>query len=71
MRCLIEECPKNKRVRGLCVSHYIALGKAVKQGRTTFAQLEQFGMILPASRIQKGLAEKMLEKSFKRLKKEE
>ena len=75
MKCLIEGCldtdEKRIFVRGLCQSHYAALSKMVREERTTWRQLEEFGMSIPPRRMKKGLAEAQYEKSLKRLRKED
>lgn len=71
MKCLIEECIGSPKVRGLCPSHYIALTKAVRAGRTTWQMLEQFGMAVPSKMAKRNLAEKQLQKSLNRLQKHE
>lgn len=43
----------------------------VKDGRVTWEQLESFGMALPSLKQKQKLAEKMLDKAFKRLRREE
>ncbi len=70
MKCLIDDCTKEARTRGLCQAHYISLTKAIKNGRTTWQMLEQFGMANPSKKITGNLAEIQLEKKLKRLKKE-
>jgi len=52
-KCIIPECNKTMRTRGLCDVHYTYINGLVKKGRYTWDQLEAAGKSLPLLRPRK------------------
>lgn len=50
LRCLHPDCTRPLSTRGNCHTHYNELSKLVKDGVTTWEQLEKDGLALPATR---------------------
>lgn len=48
--CIVERCDRGPYCRGLCRPCYLAALRRVKAGATTWAELEQRGLALPAAR---------------------
>jgi hypothetical protein len=47
--CIFEGCPRSRVERGLCARHYTVARKLVHRGQTTFEEMVDLGLILPAS----------------------
>lgn len=47
-KCLVHDCPKICRTRGLCYSHYNGLRKRIHSGDITWEEAEAQGLLLPA-----------------------
>lgn len=54
--CLVPGCDRPVRSRGLCNSCYTSACYLVRQGRTTWAQLEKGGKVAPAHNAARRLA---------------
>lgn len=46
--CLLKGCGRKRVCRGLCTKHYNAAAYEVGEGRTSWVQLEQLKLCLPA-----------------------
>lgn len=54
MKCLIQGCGKRTQSRGLCSSHYQVAVISVRNGETTWIELERLGMATIAKRAPRG-----------------
>lgn len=48
--CLINWCRRPMELRGLCAGHYVHIGRLVRAGDTTWAELERRHKVLPSKR---------------------
>jgi len=46
-RCVYTGCDNSRRTRGLCHGHYQVLRTYIRQGKTTEAEQEQKGLLMP------------------------
>jgi len=55
MTCLIKDCARIKKgTRGLCQDHYQVAVRRVRQGKTTWDELEKYGLAEPSRRTERG-----------------
>jgi len=50
IKCLFPECPRDKKHRGLCKTHYIEAQRLVKAGKTTWSILIKTNRAKPKQR---------------------
>lgn len=46
VKCIVVECQRDAKTRGLCQSCYVAAGNKVKNKVTTWEQLEKLGLCI-------------------------
>lgn len=52
--CLVPECGRNARTRGLCDRHYMYLCHKIKNGITTWDEVVKNGKALPRMNTRSG-----------------
>lgn len=57
-KCMVPNCVRERKTRGLCSSCYQSALKLVKDGRTTWKGLEDAGKCLKASHAGRGSSKK-------------
>ena len=45
--CLVPGCGREAKIRGVCPRCAVAARKAIKDGKTTWAKLEELGLAIP------------------------
>lgn len=56
-KCIFKGCNLDRKSRGLCARHYQSAGVTVDTGKTTWAELEKLGMVLPVTQRSTGFLE--------------
>jgi len=52
--CLVDECNRYVHSRGLCRLHYQELSREVREGNTSWTELEELGLAIPSRKYRKG-----------------